>query len=185
MNNASWAFQTLDSPGWAKLRCAALGFEGVCFPHEAGRPLRIPYYHLGSHYTILHDVLSELHNGDIEVSSSRTDKRVTHQPILASVPHLNPYRVDEFFLLLANNVAVFRGSQALRDGLLDLLAQHNITCKDLSSQITDKARPKVPAAAHEPAFLKGLAKEVATSGAGAIVGGVVSGLVGAAACSVV
>lgn len=41
---------------------------------------------------------------------------------------LNPFHVDEFFLLLRSNTAVFRVAHGCRADVGDLLAKHGITC---------------------------------------------------------
>lgn len=92
--------------------------------------------------------------------------------------------MEQFFLLRADNVAIFRVSLSLRDDLVDILSKHGITCRDLSSQRANKAPPSLPAATKEASFLKGIVKDVAVTTFGSVIGGVASALVGAAACTV-
>ncbi|KAL2014075.1 hypothetical protein VTN00DRAFT_1600 [Thermoascus crustaceus] len=97
---------------------------------------------------------------------------------------LNPYYVEEFFLLLNNSTALFRVPLSYRTALENALTQHGIKIeKALTSQRMEKD-PKIPQKAKDSKFWEGLGKHVAGQVAGAVVGQVATALVGAAACTV-
>ncbi|OQO04889.1 hypothetical protein B0A48_07906 [Cryoendolithus antarcticus] len=96
---------------------------------------------------------------------------------------LNPFRVGQFFILFANNTAVFQVPLSYRSKLESALKKHGITCTALTSQQAEK-KVKMPNAAKRPDFAKRLLKDVTGPVVGAVVSGIASALIGAVACTV-
>ena len=98
---------------------------------------------------------------------------------------LNPFRVGEFFLLLANDTAVFQVPLSYRTKLEQALAEHGISCRALTSQqVEEEDQAYLPQRARSRGFAKALVRNVAGPALGAIVSGVASALVGAVQCTV-
>ncbi|KAL8950309.1 MAG: hypothetical protein Q9222_003653 [Ikaeria aurantiellina] len=123
------------------------------------------WYNLRGNYDALQEIMVDLRAGDIEFLA------------------INPFRVGEFFLLLANNTAVFQVPLAHRSQLEDALAKHGISCRALTSQQTEDSA-SVPERARSRGFAKGLLRSVAGNTFGGVISGVASALFGAASCAV-
>ena len=105
--------------------------------------------------------------------------KLTQRKFLA----LNPFRVGEFFLLLANNIAVFQVPLAYRAKLETALTDHGIICRALTTQQVE-SEARFPRATKEKGFAKALVKAETGQVAGGIVSGVASALVRTSSCVV-
>ncbi|KAL8712322.1 MAG: hypothetical protein Q9220_003473 [cf. Caloplaca sp. 1 TL-2023] len=119
------------------------------------------WYNLKGNYDALEAIMEDLRAGDIEFLA------------------INPFRVGEFFLLLANETAVFQVPLSHRPQLEAALASHGISCRALTSQRVDDSA-SILDRARSRRFAKGLLKNVAGNTFGGVISGVASALVGAA-----
>ncbi|KAL9001439.1 MAG: hypothetical protein Q9169_000014 [Polycauliona sp. 2 TL-2023] len=122
-------------------------------------------YNLRGRYDALQEIMVDLRAGDIEFLA------------------INPFYVGEFFLLLANNTAVFQVPLAHRPKLEAALASHGISCKALASQRVNETA-SIPERAKSTAFTKALLRSTVGKTYEGAVSGVASALVGAAVCTV-
>lgn len=97
---------------------------------------------------------------------------------------LNPYYVEEFFLLLSNKTAIFRVPLSYRTALEKALTRHGIKIEQALTSQRVENEPKVPAQARDTKFWDGLAQRVAGQAAGGVISQVAGALVGLAACNV-
>nr|OQO22274.1 hypothetical protein B0A51_09331 [Rachicladosporium sp. CCFEE 5018] len=88
---------------------------------------------------------------------------------------LNPFRIGQFFILFANNTAVFQVPLSYRSKLESALKKHGITCTALTSQQAEK-KVKMPKAAKQSDFAKRLLKDITGPVAGAVISGITSAL---------
>ncbi|MCJ1479570.1 hypothetical protein MMC13_008256 [Lambiella insularis] len=116
-------------------------------------------------YDALEEVMGDLRNGDVEFLA------------------LNPFRVGEFFMLLADNTAVFQVPLAYKSKLEAALQEHGISCQALTSQQVEN-EAAVPKATKRKGFMKALVKAAAGQAFGGVISGVAGALVGAASCAV-
>nr|OQO17635.1 hypothetical protein B0A51_14769 [Rachicladosporium sp. CCFEE 5018] len=109
------------------------------------------------HYPALQAILDDVRPGDV---------------IFAA---LNPFRIGQFFILFANNTAVFQVPLSYRSKLESALKKHGITCTALTSQQAEK-KVKMPKAAKQSDFAKRLLKDITGPVAGAVISGITSAL---------
>ncbi|OQO12139.1 hypothetical protein B0A48_02779 [Cryoendolithus antarcticus] len=146
----------------AEIECASLGVgDSYLIIAKNGQC----WWDTKSHYPALQAILDDVQPGDI---------------IFAA---LNPFRVGQFFILFANDTAVFQVPLSYRTKLESALKKHGITCTALTSQQAEK-KVKMPNAAKQPDFAKRLLKDVTGPVIGAVVSGIASALIGAVACTV-
>ncbi|MCJ1286189.1 hypothetical protein MMC26_005534 [Xylographa opegraphella] len=153
-------WQNAIRPGRSRIEVACVGVDDACFVLQTDGKF---WYDLRGNYDALDEIMSDLRHGDIEFLA------------------LNPFRVGEFFLLLADNTAVFQVPLAYRPKLEAALADHGISCRALTTQ---QVEHEVPRATRGKRFVKALVGAVAKQAFGGVISGVASALVGAVACVV-
>lgn len=89
--------------------------------------------------------------------------------------------MEEFFLLLKNNTAIFRVPLSYRADLLGALEKHGISCTDVVSQ---RATTGIafPSKLRKKSFWKEYGSTVAVNSMGVTIGAVAQSLIGSASC---